>query len=482
MKKRRIYISLLVCILLTASALFSGCSSKAEEAAMQIENNIQEQQAKAASFINIRPDNINEQNAMNIIKELASEKYKGRKTGTKENEAALEYISNQFRDMGLKSPESLDNYMQYYYQPLTLLKETPRLSLLDENGSTVKEYEYPKNFAFRVLSDSTENISIKAPMKVMEGVSDIAKQSFSKKEVLLFSAAAQGRSSMMAIINAMYDTDASAIVLEVDVDSENRSSSDIVVTSLNNRSWGEQYKPIITVDSATYAELAKGAAEQKIINLQCSYKYEKSYRTANAVGYIPGTDEKLKNDYIIIAGHMDHVGDNMNGTYNPGALDNASGTAAMMEIARVIAENDIKPKKTLVFIAFNGEEHGLIGSEYYAAEPVFPINNAVMINLDMVGASAEIPLSIAIARGHIVDLRSELMELAKLLEINAVESYIAASDHFYFGEKEVPAVMLENVDSRNGYHSPNDTLEDVDSERIREIIELVLHYVDKKAY
>lgn len=481
MNKGLRFISLLTSVIFLVM-MFSGCSSRDIEAAKQIESKIKEQQARVNSFINIKEEQIDAQNAINIISELSSEKYKGRKTGTKENEVALLYLSHQFRAIGLKSPEGLDNYMQYYYQPVTKLKETPKLSLLDKAGNAIKDFEYPKNFVYRVLSDSTEDINIKAPMKVMSSIAEIKNNSFKKQEVLLFSSAAQGRASTMEIMNAMYATGAAAIIIEVDVDSENKRYSDLIVTPLNSSSWGESYKPVITVDSATYAELAQAAEEQKMIALQFSYVEEESYKTANVVGYIPGTDELLKDEYIIIGGHMDHVGDNLNGTYNPGAFDNASGTAAMLEIARVIAENDIKPKKTLVFIAFNGEEHGLLGSEYYVAEPVFPIKNAVMINLDMVGSSAVVPLSIAASMRHILDLRSEFLELGKSLGIDVVESDITASDHFSFGEKSVPSVMLSHMDDKNGYHSPNDTMEDVDRERLKEVIELVLHYIDKKAY
>jgi hypothetical protein len=472
--------------LLTAAimliSMLTACSTTENEAAKQIEKYMKEQEQRAKYYTNIDIEKLDAQNAMNIIEELASEKYKGRKTGTVENEMAVEYISQQFRAMGLKNPESLDNYRQYFYQPVTLLKDTPRLSLLEQDGKTIKDFEYPKNFAFRFLSDSTQDISINAPMHVMNRAAEISDNMFSQQEVLLFSIEVQVRSSALMLMREMYHTKASAIILEVDVSSENRKNSDLLVYSLNNRSWGENYKPVISVDTETFLELEQAAAEQKMINIQCSYEEKDRYKTANIVGYIPGSDKELKDNYIIIGGHMDHVGDNMNGTYNAGAFDNASGTAAMMEIARVVSESSIKPKKSLVFIAFNGEEHGLIGSEYYVSAPIFPLKNSVMINLDMIGSSVIMPLAVAVNRGHIVDLRSEFLELAKSLGIDAIEDNSLSSDHFFFGEKSVPTVMLTHMDVRNGYHSPNDTLEDVDRKRLSEAIELVLHYIDKKAY
>jgi Zn-dependent M28 family amino/carboxypeptidase len=142
----------------------------------------------------------------------------------------------------------------------------------------------------------------------------------------------------------------------------------------------------------------------------------------------------------------------------------------------------VKPKKSIVFIAFNGEEDGLLGSRYYAADPVFPLRNSVMINLDMVGSKAIIPLSVAAGPSHVPDLKREFLEMTKALGIDAIEGNITASDHFSLGEKDVPTVMLSHMDDKSGYHSPNDTLEDIDSQRLRQVIELVLHYIDKKAY
>lgn len=480
-RKARI-ISLIMAAILAVS-LLDGCSSRAAEAANQIESSIQDRQEKAKEFNNINAADIDAQYTMNIINELSSPKYKGRETGTKENEAAMKYISDQFKAMGLKNPEGLENYMQYYSQPVALLKETPKLELINWDGRVIKSFEYPKNFVFRLLSDSTDDININAPMQVVGNAADMKNQSFRNKEVLLFSLKAQGRISTnpAALMDKMYDTNASAIIVEVDVASEKRLNSDLIVVPLSNRGR-EKYKPVITVDSATYAELAQAASEQKTISLKCSVDKEKSYRAANIVGYIPGTDEKLKDEYIIIGGHMDHVGDNMNGTYNPGALDNASGTAAMMEIAKVLSENKIKPKKTLVFIAFNGEEYGLLGSAAYLSNPVFPIKKAVMINLDMVGSAAQIPLSVATGSGQIQDLKTEFLDMAKSLGITAEKSDITASDHFNFGEKDIPSVMLTHMDVIDGLHSPDDTLEDIDSERLKQVMELVLHYIDKKAY
>ena len=112
----------------------------------------------------------------------------------------------------------------------------------------------------------------------------------------------------------------------------------------------------------------------------------------NVVGILPGTDPVLKNEAIVIGAHYDHLGRGGQGSLaansteiHHGADDNASGTSAIIELARQFS-TEKKNKRTLIFIAFSGEEEGLLGSKYYVDNPVFPIEKTVaMINLDMVG-------------------------------------------------------------------------------------------------
>ncbi|MDF2533769.1 MAG: peptidase family protein [Clostridia bacterium] len=477
--KGKMALSLAAIMLIT---MLSACSSKANEAAKQIESYIQEQERQAKSFTNIDITKLDSQNSMNIIQELMSDKYKGRKTGTKENEMAVQYIADYFKTIGLENPPSIEGYRQDYYQTITKLNTTPKLGIVKRDGSKIKDFEYPRNFVFRVLSDSTSDIRLQAPLQSISNIRELQKTDLKKDQVLLLSLAAQGGASVLQIMNIAYEYNVSAIILESDVNSEKEHLSDLTVTTLSKRNWGKNFKPVITVDSVTFAELSEAVAQDDYISVECSYTIEDRYKAANVVGFVPGTDDKLKNEYIIIAGHMDHVGDNFNGTYNAGALDNASGTAAMMEIARVIAQGSVKPRKSVVFIAFNGEEYGMLGSEYYASNPVFPLKNAVMINLDMVGSSYKMPLSISSADGHISDLKLEFLSIAEILGLETKKDNLASSDHFYFGQMDVPTVALAHMDDMHGYHSPNDTMEDVDRLRIEEVIKLVLLYLDKKSY
>ena len=114
----------------------------------------------------------------------------------------------------------------------------------------------------------------------------------------------------------------------------------------------------------------------------------------NVVGILPGSDPKLKDEAIVIGAHYDHLGRGGEGSslapregeIHHGADDNASGVAGVLELARILSAQNPKPRRTIVFIAFSGEEEGLLGSDYYVNHPIVPLANTVaMINMDMIG-------------------------------------------------------------------------------------------------
>jgi hypothetical protein len=106
----------------------------------------------------------------------------------------------------------------------------------------------------------------------------------------------------------------------------------------------------------------------------------------NVLGFIYGTDEKLRGEIVAIGAHWDHLGPNGQGLIYNGADDDASGTGVVLELARTIAQSGVAPKRSLLVLFFTGEEDGLVGSRYFTAHPTVPLNQIVtMLNFDMVG-------------------------------------------------------------------------------------------------
>ena len=124
------------------------------------------------------------------------------------------------------------------------------------------------------------------------------------------------------------------------------------------------------------------------MKLELRYREEPT-AVPNVLAWQPGSDLDLRNEYVVIGAHLDHLG-LQNGSMFPGADDNGSGSTALLNIARAISANPIKPKRSILFMWFAGEEIGLVGSAYYVDHPLLPLEKMVcMLNVDMVGRNEE---------------------------------------------------------------------------------------------
>jgi len=107
------------------------------------------------------------------------------------------------------------------------------------------------------------------------------------------------------------------------------------------------------------------------------------------IAWLEGSDPELKDEYVVIGSHLDHLGIR-NGKVYPGADDNGSGSTAVLSIARAMALNPVKPKRSVLFMWFTAEEVGLLGSRYYTNNPIHPLDKMTcMLNIDMVGRNED---------------------------------------------------------------------------------------------
>lgn len=188
-------------------------------------------------------------------------------------------------------------------------------------------------------------------------------------------------------------------------------------------------------------------------------------QTQNVIGYIEGSDPKLKEEFIVLGAHYDHLG--MGGASSKktdttgihyGADDNASGTAALLEIAEQLAANRKDLKRSILIIAFGAEEQGLLGSKYFTEHPLVPLSQVkLMINMDMVGRmNSEKHLYMGGAATF--DGGMELMKsLGPQIGINPiVNAYdVGGSDHVSFYKKNV-SVLGFHTGGHPQYHTPED--------------------------
>ncbi len=210
----------------------------------------------------------------------------------------------------------------------------------------------------------------------------------------------------------------------------------------------------------------------------------------NVVGILPGSDPALANEAVVIGAHYDHVGlggrnsasPERTGEIHNGADDNASGTAAIIEIAREAAQSRRRFPRTLVFIAFAGEERGLLGSEYYARNPSIPTESTIaMLNLDMVGrARGGVDVSgLETAPSLEADLQLAIQATNKL-DVRRQGPGAGRSDDASFIAKRVPAINFF-TGFHSDYHRPGDDWEKIDAEGTQRVTALAFELASRIA-
>jgi Zn-dependent M28 family amino/carboxypeptidase len=203
----------------------------------------------------------------------------------------------------------------------------------------------------------------------------------------------------------------------------------------------------------------------------------------NSVGILPGSDPALRDEYIVVSAHMDHVG--VNGTYVKdsiwnGADDDASGTAGVLALAEAFAQ--APPKRSIIFLTVSGEEHGLWGSSWFASHPPVPIDRIVAdLNLDMIGRNWKDSI-VVIGIEH-SDLGATVASVAAAhpeLGIATMpdpwpqENFFGRSDHYNFARRGVPALFFFNG-VHEDYHEPSDSPVKIDAEKESRVVRLIYH-------
>ncbi|MCA8957972.1 MAG: M20/M25/M40 family metallo-hydrolase [Planctomycetes bacterium] len=207
----------------------------------------------------------------------------------------------------------------------------------------------------------------------------------------------------------------------------------------------------------------------------------------NVAAVLPGSDEKLASEYVIVGCHLDHLG-RRGATYFPGADDDGSGSVGLMAISRAFAKNAQKPRRSLMFVAFCGEEMGLIGSGWFARNPPVPLEKvAGELQIDMIGRDEENERRNERAEDnrnslHLVgtkklspalhDLCMRLNGRAKFdLEFDE-ENVFGRSDHFNFARQGVPIAFFFTGFHRD-YHRPTDTVEKINFPKLARVARYV---------
>jgi len=338
--------------------------------------------------------------------ELSSEKYKGRLSGSPEYLEAAEWVAKKFEKWGIK-PANNGSYFQYFNNPYTEVYSTGKVVWHGKTGSGInEELIFPEEFFPGSNSASGEvtgemvyvGFGITAPEL---GWNDYAGVDVEGKIVVMETGLPYTKNNPVLADWTPYayhrykfknakNHGATGLLYVSKIANPNTSHQknfiyahiDMPVAKLMFSVSGKNYQDH---KKSLTAEFKPNSFEMgQSVTISAETQHFPDTKACNVVGMIEGTEPDLKDEVIILGGHLD--GQGYLGELFPGALDNASGVADILAAAKALAESEIKPKRPVLFILFGGEECGLYGSEYYVKNPLFPAEKAVcMVNLDMVG-------------------------------------------------------------------------------------------------
>jgi len=426
---------------------------------------------------------------------LADDRLQGRKPGTRGFEMASAYMASQFQKLGLRPGVNGQSYLQevliqnakvqeeasslkvtrsaqtqtltfgedFFLQP-NLMKPQSQVNapvVFVGYGVSAPELKYD-DYAQVDVNGKIVMYLAGAPTNFPDNerayfTSELAKQS---------TAAAKGAVGVITVVAADANRTTWNAYLK-----RNRSG---INRWINSAGKVENYFPELQVIGSVYQELAQQFFEGSnttlinaydqlktgktasmvlpvTLNMQVSSQYT-TLKTNNIVGILPGSDPVLKNEYVIYAAHIDHLGITapVNGdSINNGAHDNASGSAILLETARAYTNLPKAPKRSVIFLSCTGEEMGLIGSDYFANNPTVP-QNSLVANLALDMPFFFYPLNDIIPHGiQHSSLRGPVEATANYLNIKITpdpapeEVVFTRSDHYSFIKKGIPALFIK---------------------------------------
>lgn len=472
-----------------------------------------QEQIKTRTDIPKAIDTITADELRDHIKFLASDDLHGRFSGSEDEKKVIEYISKEFKSYGLKPVGDNGGYYQKFaLPPLRTVTEGTACDLT-AGGETV-HYKFGADFCTIGVSGagSAEGKVVFAGYGITDAEAsyDDYKDIDVKGKIVLIMrhsfAEAKG-SDQSTDRNAYFSAKAKnakkhgVAALLIVSDPNNHQGSDDKLLGMTEGLEQKVDFPVIHIKQKMAEKILAGSGKtlsdlqseidrnakpvSRALDISASLKVtmkEEKRDGYNVVGFLPGTDEKLKDEIIVIGGHHDHVGlgymGSMSGSIGEihnGADDNASGSSGVMELAEAFASLEVKPKRSILFITFAGEEQGLLGSRHYITSPIFPLDKTVfMFNLDMVGRSQDNWISIA-GIGTSPGLHELIEDVNKVtvkMQTGYAKGGAGPSDHASFYYANIPVLFFFSG-FHDDYHAPTDDWEKINSAGEANIVKLV---------
>ena len=415
-------------------------------------------------------DHISAQSLRGHVSFLASDLLEGRNTPSRGLDLAAEYIASQFRRAGLE-PAGDDGY----FQTAAMLQLTPEPAEFEmkfqqgENVLTIPRDQAVPRVAHAVTLTGTQIFR-------MGGTDAAALDRGQVRGRAVVTDAARGA---RRTISALQKLEPAVIIRLV------RGLAPVPPAQLVEAAERASGAPVILISDEqavrTLGDLKPGLSDWKV-SLRIAAERETPVKARNVIGVLRGSDAALKDTYVLLTAHYDHIGLAKSGddrVYN-GANDNASGVASMIEIAAALTAQPVHPKRSIVFMAFFGEEEGLLGSHYYAGHPVFPLEKTVAdINLEQLGRTDDSggpQIGTATFTGfEYSDVPATFQKAGastgvKVYELsNGGNEYFNRSDNISFADHGIPAHTVVVAPEFPDYHAVGDEWPKLDYDNMAKI-------------
>jgi hypothetical protein len=426
---------------------------------------------------------------------LASDALEGRETGTRGQKMAAAFIRHHFQQLGLQAPVNGS-----FFQPFQLYQNVPGETFLTVEGNRFDNFE---NIIYYGKDDSGGEVKVPVLFAGRGRLEDYTGLEVSGKGVLIMPAE---EADFRAAITLAREKNVQAVFIlntrsaeefkeyarqfynflsggRLSLEKAEVSGKGTALFFVAPEVAGKMFQT--TVEKLTAAADSKKKLSKKTAEAQISYKTTtvvNTIETENVLGYLEGTDKK--NEVVVITSHYDHIGkepEPEGDSINNGADDDGSGTVAVMQLAKAFAaakKAGKGPRRSILFMTFTAEENGLLGSEYYTQNPVFPLDNTVVdLNIDMVGRRDEQhrdspPYVYVIGADKLSSELHGLSESVNRQYTNLVFDYTYndedhparlyyRSDHWNFAQKNIPIIFyFDGI--HEDYHRPSDEVDKIE--------------------
>lgn len=403
---------------------------------------------------------------------LSSDLLEGRGTPSRGVDLAAEYIAAQFRRAGLEAAGD-DGYYQTANWQFAQRKDGDVALTITAGGKTMS---LPANGASGNFVDPVTLAATPAVFMTWQAALDDTGAANGK--VLVVPAAAI--SGAAAQLQAKLKSKPALIVM---IDRERRHSRGAGGWLIDPAQPVNKTAPPVVLLHAPDAAAALEAGGSATVAANVVAPELKPVKLRNVIGVLRGSDPALKNTYVMLSAHYDHLGIRDGEIFN-GANDDGSGTVSVMEIAAAMAAQKERPRRSIVFIALFGEELGLLGSRYYARNPVFPLKDTVAnLNLEQVGRTDDsegAQVNSATMTGYDYSTIGATLQRAGQQTgvrfykhpVNS-DRYFARSDNQALADAGVPAHTLCVAFGFPDYHGKDDTWDKVDYDNMARVNRMV---------